>query len=381
MIVVINNHAETFDAAASGAIATHIWECWRAASTDMRPSVYTRLRAVRPYDVQPLVAMPTRDRQAEREFFMRARRRIARSLNWSTWLQREYARALRHRLKAAVDSGSPLIMLHNDPEIAFRVAKRHPEADVRHLFHNPLKMTPKTHADLRAASLRLFAVSDYVARWVENAAGLTEGSVETVYNGVDSTSFFPATSRVGEDIPRIGFLGRPGIDKAPDVFLEAVARMKRPRVHVLLAGVNYLTHHVADDYQRRLDDIGDRIETRGGRFTRVGRLTREQVPDFLRELDALVLPSRCEESCSLVLLEAMATGLPVIATRTGGSPELLGDSGLLVDRDDVDGLSQKLEGLLEDQARRAELSAAARSRAARFTWAATWAGLTSEAQV
>jgi glycosyltransferase involved in cell wall biosynthesis len=195
---------------------------------------------------------------------------------------------------------------------------------------------------------------------------------------VDTTAFSPRTPRATTEKFTVGFLGRPGIEKAPDVLLKAVARMTSARrVQVLLVGANYLTHHVMDDYQRQLDEIGKQIEARGGSFTRIGHLSRVAVPDFLRTLDALVVPSRWEEPCALVLFEAMATGLPIVATRTGGTPEVVGDAAVLFERDDVQGLAQLLEGLLNDAAQREQLCVAARARAERFTWAATWAGLTS----
>jgi glycosyltransferase involved in cell wall biosynthesis len=377
-IAIVNNHAETFGVAGSGAIATHVWECWRASPADARPHVYTRLGTGEPYGAKPLSVLPAH-RGDHYELAMRARRRLAKSMGWSAWSQRAYASELQAPLDADIDSCPAMIIFHNDPEIALRVALRYPRADVRHLFHNLLDVSPKTLEALRRGRVRLFAVSDYVARWVEAAAGLREGTVETVYNGVDSTAFSPRASRTTAQMFTIGFLGRPGIEKAPDVLLEAVAHMRSVEsVQVLLAGANYLTHHVMDDYQRQLDDIGKQIEAGGGRFTRIGQLARAEVPDFLRRLDTLVVPSRWEEPCALVLFEAMATGLPVVATRTGGTPEVVGDVAVLFEQDDVHGLSQTLEDLLNDAPRREQLSSAARARAEGFTWAATWAGLTGE---
>jgi glycosyltransferase involved in cell wall biosynthesis len=375
--IVVNNHAEMFDATGSGAIATHIWECWRAASPESRPSVYTRLGAGGRYDVEPLNRVRAY-RTAEHELPMRVKRRLARSLGWSSWSQRHYARALRPRLDDELGAARTMVLLHNDPEIAIRLARHRPKADVRHLFHNLLEMSPKTHTALRASSARLFAVSEFVAGWVENTVGLAQGSVTTVYNGVDPDMFAPAGPRNRPGMFNVGFLGRPGVEKAPDVLLEAVARMDdADGVHVLLAGLNYLTHHVPDDYQRRLDDTGRRIEARGGRFVRVGRLARARVPDFLRELDVLVVPSRWDEPCALVLFEAMATGLPVVAARTGGTPEVLGDAGVLFERDDVEALRRILEALRHDNPRREALGARARARALGFTWDRTWSALTS----
>ena len=236
------------------------------------------------------------------------------------------------------------VVLHNDPEVALRIAKRFPEADVRHLFHNLLVMSPRTRNELRAGSVQLFAVSDYVARWVEDSVSLESGSITVVHNGVDSNVFTPGATAGKDSVFNIGFLGRPSIEKAPDVLLEATAQLERlESVQVSIAGANHVTHHVEDAYQRQLDSTASRISHQGGQVNRLGPLARRAVPDFLRSLDVLVVPSRWEEPCALVILEAMSSGLAVVASRTGGTPELIGDAGLLFERDDIDGL----RGLLE----------------------------------
>ncbi len=78
---------------------------------------------------------------------------------------------------------------------------------------------------------------------------------------------------------------------------------------------------------------------------------RDDIPDLLAALDIFVLPSH-SEGVSLALLEAMAAGLPVIATRVGGLPEVVtdGDNGLLIPAKDPEALSQALERLLADPA-------------------------------
>ncbi len=88
---------------------------------------------------------------------------------------------------------------------------------------------------------------------------------------------------------------------------------------------------------------------------------RDDVPDLLSALDLFVLPSH-SEGVSLALLEAMAAGLPVIATAVGGLPEVVtdGDNGLLVPPEDPEALATALERLLEDPALAQRLGANAR---------------------
>ena len=90
---------------------------------------------------------------------------------------------------------------------------------------------------------------------------------------------------------------------------------------------------------------------------------RTDVPAVLSLLDVYVLPSRME-GVSLTLLEAMSAGLPVVATRVGGNPEVVvdGATGLLVEPGEPRQLAAALQSLLGDEARRLTLGAAGRRR-------------------
>ena len=96
-----------------------------------------------------------------------------------------------------------------------------------------------------------------------------------------------------------------------------------------------------------------------------------RVPAYLGACDAFVLDSRYE-TFALGVLEAMAAGLPVIATSVGAVPELVadGDNGLLVPSGDVDAMARAMARLLNDADLRRGLSAAAKAHAAGFDWRA-----------
>ncbi len=85
---------------------------------------------------------------------------------------------------------------------------------------------------------------------------------------------------------------------------------------------------------------------------------------------ALAVPSH-HEGFGMPALEAMTVGVPVVATRRGALPEVVGDAGLLVEADDSEALAAALERVLTDQALATRLADAGRARAARFSWRTT----------
>jgi glycosyltransferase involved in cell wall biosynthesis len=155
------------------------------------------------------------------------------------------------------------------------------------------------------------------------------------------------------------FVGRLVPEKNLPLLMEAVSRLPpSQRPLVWLAGEGPERRRVEAEVARL--GLGDHVRLLGERTdTRV----------LMRAADLLVLPSR-EEGLSNVLLEAMASGLPVIATAVGGSPELIDDrvTGRLLPSDDAATLAETIATLVANADERLRLAAAARAQAeSRFT--------------
>lgn len=183
--------------------------------------------------------------------------------------------------------------------------------------------------------------------------------------GVDPELFAPSLAR---DPGRAFIIGsanrRLTPEKGVDLLLRAAAG---------LPGVWRL--HVAGDgpalpgLRRLADDLGI-----AARVHFDGPLPSTQVPAYLRDLDALALTSRTlpnwKEQFGRVLIEAMACGVPVIGSRSGEIPHVIGDAGLIVPEEDVDALRSGLLQLMQDDALRRELGQRGRQRVLeRFTQA------------
>jgi glycosyltransferase involved in cell wall biosynthesis len=105
-----------------------------------------------------------------------------------------------------------------------------------------------------------------------------------------------------------------------------------------------------------------------------GAIPSDQVPAYLRNMDALALTSRTlpnwKEQFGRVLVEAMACGVPVIGSSSGEIPNVIGDAGMIIHEEDIDGLRNALLKLMQDDALRLELGRRGRQRVLeRFTQA------------
>jgi glycosyltransferase involved in cell wall biosynthesis len=267
------------------------------------------------------------------------------------------------------------LVLHNDPELAVLLRRRFPGAFIVHHFHNQIDSAPLFRRRFPAAVNVVTAVSDFTSRWVEQCYDLPRSSVPTIYNGVDAVHFTSAPS-TESCLPVINFVGRTGIEKAPDLVLKAAARLaeKGLKFGVQILGSNHWNRFELDEYQRELQQLADDLGKAGITVRRPGHVARTALPAELRRAHINVVPSRWDEPFALTILEGMACGLATVASRTGGAPEVVGDAGFLFERDSVEGLAEVLARLITDRALRAEYSTRARSRAEEFTWDKTWEG-------
>ncbi len=203
----------------------------------------------------------------------------------------------------------------------------------------------------RAAAV--VVLSEFWRRFVIDTLDVAEDRVEEIPNGVPAAGRAPGSAE-GEP-PRIAFLGLIGERKGVDVLLDALANIKRRGIpwRAVLAG-----NGEVDWARQRATELGiaDRIEFPGW-------IGEEEADAVLLAADLFVLPSRAENQ-PVSILEAMARGLPVIATRIGAIPEQVaeGETGLLVERGDADALADALAALLTAPDRRKALGAAGRER-------------------
>lgn len=208
-------------------------------------------------------------------------------------------------------------------------------------------------------SAAVVAVSQQVERELR-AAGVDAQRLRVIANGVDLEEFKPEpVSRRSLGLPEGPLLLFAGDLKTPRKNLETLLRaLARTELGTLLVAGD----PTGSAYPRLAESLGI-----AGRVRFLGY--RRDVAELMRAADLFVFPSRYE-ACSLVLLEAAASGLPVIAARTTGGVELLSrECSVLLDNPDDDlELAGVLTGLLREPARLARMGAAARAVAAAHSW-------------
>jgi glycosyltransferase involved in cell wall biosynthesis len=136
----------------------------------------------------------------------------------------------------------------------------------------------------------------------------------------------------------IGYIGRFMHMKGLDLLLDALTKLPECRLLLVGGGEDESAYRVQADRK----NIADRIEW-------IPPLSENRVPDALRRMDVLVLPSRrvegWMEQLGRVLIEAMAVGVPVIGSSSGAIPEVIGDAGLVFQENSVADLVEKIHYL------------------------------------
>jgi glycosyltransferase involved in cell wall biosynthesis len=193
-----------------------------------------------------------------------------------------------------------------------------------------------------------------------------KAKLKVIHNGLPYESFTQAKPRLKQELglPEntqiVGMVGRINPGKGQFFFLEAAQKLASsfPEAHFVLVGDPFAS------YEPLLDQLKDSIRELGlsDRVSYLG--FREDIPEIMASLSVFVLPSILPDSFPTVILEAMASGTPVVATQSGGASEMIeeGVTGFLVPIGSVADLVHALEKLLANPSLGKEMGAAGQAR-------------------
>lgn len=206
---------------------------------------------------------------------------------------------------------------------------------------------------------------------ISNSQGLKELALKTdakqkidiIFNGIDIDDFYPDETLRGKDkfIITVGatrITARKGIK----YLIEAIAALvpKYPNIFLCVMGDG-------DEKENLIELVKEMKLENYVQFA--GRIPREETIPYYQEASLFVLPS-LNEGMSNAMLEALASGLPIIATETGGTNELLenGENGLIIKMEDAPDLAEKIEIILKDDMLRQKMGLVSRQRAEKMSW-------------
>jgi len=205
---------------------------------------------------------------------------------------------------------------------------------------------------------------------VSNSAGLRDlaqktnsnQKIEVIYNGVDTDEFRPQDNVSHSSSSYILCISRLTERKGINYLISAIkdVSVKYPNIKLKIVGEG----NAKNDLEKQAKDLGmeNKVEF-------LGLVPHEKLPNIYSSALFFVLPS-LNEGMSNTMLEALASGLPIVATDTGGTRELVedGQNGLIIKMKDSGDISEKMEKLLKNKNLRERMALSSRKKAERLSW-------------
>jgi spore coat protein SA len=260
-----------------------------------------------------------------------------------------------------------ILYIHNRPECADVLARTAEQRGIRLVLHmhNSL-LHPRSRKHLPALKdIPVVFCSEFLRKEVTSVYPNHFQQTHVVYNGADSDKF-RAERRKQKSVPQIIFTGRLVPHKGVHVLMDAMRILQSRGIEATctIVGGSAFGGSKPTRYVQKLE------RTRPSNTRLIGYRAGDEFAGLLREADIFCCPSIWNDPFPMSLLEAMASGLPVVASNIGGIPEQLAyGGGILVPPNDKDALAAVLQQILEDASYRERLgNEALRASRGHFLW-------------
>jgi glycosyltransferase involved in cell wall biosynthesis len=185
-------------------------------------------------------------------------------------------------------------------------------------------------------------------------------SIDVIPNGVELDRFFPTGTSEKSKVLRLLTVGRLSVTKRIDLLIDAVEILHRTacKLHLTIVGGGQMERQLRKIVAER--ELGEVIKL-------TGRISSEKIPELYRRNDIFISASM-QEGMSNAMLEAMASGLPIVTTRCEGLAELIDGNGLVIEKDNIEEIAKAVKRLADNPELYKQMSVAARKQAEKFDW-------------
>jgi len=189
---------------------------------------------------------------------------------------------------------------------------------------------------------------------------LSDVSIDVIPNGVDLDRFSPIEKAESSDMLRLATVGRLSVTKRVEILIDAARILHNDgcNIHFTIVGGGKFEQKLRQIVSE--SNLSDIVEM-------TGRIEAEKMPQMYRQHDIFVSASM-QEGMSNAMLEAMASGLPIVTTRCEGVEELIKDNGFIVENAQAEQIAEAVKRLAEDRETYRYMSIAARQQAEKFSW-------------
>ncbi len=247
---------------------------------------------------------------------------------------------------------------------------------ILHMHIDYINRDLKAAGKMIKAADGLFAISQFCKnRMIEVDAGCKIKTI-VVKNTIDVERFTYKGDTIRNEIRKklgisknqivVSYCGRLSKTKGVLELIEAINKINDPKIHLLIIGSSVYLGSAKDSYIENLEKYSRTIPG-GVSFT--GYIRQTDLPNYLSAADIAVVPSICNEAAGNVTIEALACGVPVIASSQGGIPEYAELKACrLVDYDEqfVEGIAEKIKELIDDDELYCRLKSNARDVAVQY---------------
>lgn len=237
-------------------------------------------------------------------------------------------------------------------------------ANLLHKLDVPLWIEP-----LKKRKPKLMAISEFTKKEIMTNLNYPSEKIDAIHLGVDLEKYRPLTNFEKPECftgKTVLYTGTESYRKNIPTLIKAFYKLKKKVPNVKMVKVGK-----PEDRQGRKNVLELINELKlGDDITFVGYVSEEDLPLFYNSADLFVFPS-FYEGFGLPPLEAMACGLPVVASNTSSLPEVIGDAGIMKDPYDVDGFANAMHSVLTNDGLREDMVKKGLKRAKLFSWEKT----------